>query len=132
MNGTRHHYNQNLFSKWLLIAVLFLSFFKFAVTTRQSSIKPEVQQTTLLVGNPIRFVKSIIFNSTLQLICNRGVASFFLVAPQVNLILLHSGQIHTRLEIYSGAKFAGIINGFFYRAKTISPNTRDDPASSLG
>lgn len=132
MNDTRHHNNQNLFSKWLLIAALVLSFFTFGVPARQSSIKPEAQHTTLLVGNPKCFVKSILFNNTLQHIYNKCVTSSFLVASSVNSIVLRSRQINTRLKNHSGPKFTGIQKGFFYRAKTISPNTGDDPFSSLG
>ncbi len=132
MNDTRNRYNQNLFSKWLLIAVLFLSFFTPGVPTGKSSIKPGAQHTTLLADNPIRFAKSITFNSALRRIYTRGSASSFLVAPPVNLILLHTRQIHTRLEIRSCARLTGTINGFFYRAKAISPNSGDDPFPALG
>jgi hypothetical protein len=131
MNNPRH-YNQNLFSKWLLIAVLFLSFFTFGVPTGQSSIKPEAQQTTLLVGNPARFARSTSFNSTLPRICNKGVANSFLVATALNLINLHSRQINTRLKNHSRFKSTGIQNGFFYCTKAISPNTGDDLLPLLG
>jgi hypothetical protein len=132
MDNNRHHYHQNLFSKGLLIAVLFFGFFTFGVPARQSSIAPEGQLTTLLVGNPTRFVKSITFNKALQHVYKKGVAKSFLVAPVLNLINLHSRQINTRFKTHSGPDLTRIQNGFVYHVKALTSNTGDDPVSSLG
>ncbi len=132
MNDTRHHNNQNLFSKWLLIAALFLSFFTFGLPAGQSSIKPQARQTTLLVCNPTRFIKSITFNKALRHLNNKHAVNSFLAAFSVNLIILHSRLVNTRLEIHSRPNLTWIQNGLVYHVKTNTANTGDDLTPSLG
>ena len=127
MSNKGHHNFQCTFSKWLLAAVLFLSFFTFGAPPLQSLIKPDAQQTTLLVSNSKCFVKSITYNRALQHVCSKHPATYFLVAPALNLINLHSRQINARLKNHAGPNLTRIQNGFFYRIKTPSPNTGDDP-----
>ena len=132
MNNARHHNNQNLFSKWLLIAALVLGFFTFGLPTGQSSIKPGAQQTTLLFSNSKCFVKSTPFNKTLQHLNNKHAANSFLVASALNLILLHSRQTNTCLKNHSGPNLTWIQSGFVYQVKTNTANTGDNPVPSLG
>jgi hypothetical protein len=132
MSNTSQHNYKNIISKWLLAALLLLSFFTFGASSLQSSIKHDGKQTTLLVSSSKRFVKSISFDRALQRLYCKHPAISFLVAPALNLINLHSRQINMSLKKHTGPNLTRTQKGFFYQIKTTSPNAGDDPVLCLG
>jgi len=133
MNSNRHPNYQNAFTKCVLAAVLFLSFFVFSGLAIQSRATQDIQQTTLLVNRPNRLVKSISFNGALRhTYCKHRDHPVFVI-PVFNLANLHSLQTKTSVISHcSPGMFIRKQACFFYRVKTIPQNTSDEPVIALG
>jgi hypothetical protein len=131
MKNTRIHNYQNLFSKWLLAAVLLLSFFNFSGFVIQTQQKPNAPQTTLVQSNQNRVVKTIAYQRALIHTQNRlNPLSFFFISS-INLSEVHSRQVKAQITNYCNLNIPHLQTRFFYQHKTIPQNTSDDPAISL-
>ena len=131
MNNTWQHKHKNALSKLMVAGLLFLGLFAFSGLTAQGQVKPGVQRTTLLVSNPAGIVKSINFKNAHGLKGNpcRSMAA---VIVEDNRTERLSRQIHICIKNHSSPNSRANTVCFFYRAKTISPDTGDEPAIFLG
>jgi hypothetical protein len=130
-NALKNKY-QNTFSKWLLAAVLLLSFFTFSGLAVQRQAKQDAQQTTLIVSKSTRIVKSISFNGAFRHCYAQYKTTTWLVAPFLNLVNQHNRQISIKIKNHSGSNSPVIQTCFFYRVKAVSQNTGDAPILPLG
>jgi hypothetical protein len=131
MNNTRTYNYQNPFSKWLLAAVLLLSFFTFSGLVVQTRAKPNTLQTTLVQINQNRVVKSIAYQRALIHTQNRLNTLPFFVMSSINLSEVHSRQVKAQISDYRSLNIPSLQTCFFYQHKTIPQNTSDDPAFAL-
>ena len=130
MNTQIHKY-QNLFSKWLLAAVLLLSFFNFSGFVVQTQQKPNAQQTTLVQNPQNRVVKSIAYKRALIHAKNKLNAHSFFIISSINLSEIHNRQVKTQLNYYRCLNIPYLQTCFFYQHKTIPQNASNDPANYL-
>jgi len=130
MNTRKHNY-QNLFSKWLLAAVLLLSFFNFSGLVIQTQQKPGAPQTTWVQNTRGHIVKSISYQRALIHTQNRLNPISLFVLSSVNLSEIHSRQIKSQITDCSSLNMLCAQACFFYQHKTIPQNTSDDPAIAL-
>ena len=121
MNITRNNY-QNLFSKWLLAAVLILSFFTFSGLVVKQQPKFAAQKTELVKANESRAAKSITFNRALRQIPGNFNTQGTFFAQIISLARVHSGQV--KMQFINCRLHKALPAGFFYRYKTI-PNSND-------
>jgi hypothetical protein len=131
MNNTRTYNYQNPFSKWLLAAVLLLSFFTFSGLVVQTQAKPNALQTTLVQINQNRVVKSITYKRALGHTQNRLNTFSFFVTSAIDLSELHSRQVKTQISDHRGLNIPSLQTCFFYQHKTIPQSTSDNPAIAL-
>ncbi|HAL82086.1 MAG TPA: hypothetical protein DCO83_07510 [Mucilaginibacter sp.] len=85
----QHHKYKETLSKWLLAAILILSFFAVSGSGTQGPANKFTRQTTLLAGKSGRPVKSIAYYRAVRQVYRQQVANCFLVLPALNLIKLH-------------------------------------------
>jgi hypothetical protein len=128
----QHHKYKETLSKWLLAAILILSFFAVSGSGTQGPANKFTRQTTLLAGKSGRPVKSIAYYRAVRQVYRQQVANCFLVLPALNLIKLHSRQIGIRLKNNAGPNLTLQQQSSFYRSKTIPSNKADEPVTSLG
>ncbi len=124
MNITRNDY-QRLFSKWLLAAVLILSFFTFSGPGVRSQPKFAAQKTEFVKANESRSVKTISFSRALKQIPGSlpQLPAFF-----VRVISL--AQIHgllAKTQFINCQDRNALPPVFFYQHKTIPNNNGDEP-----
>jgi hypothetical protein len=124
MNITRNNY-ERLFSKWLLAAVLILSFFTFSGPAVGSQPKFAAQKTELVKPNESRTVKTISFNRALKQI--QGNLTLFAVffVRVISLAQIHSLQAKTHFINCQHRNAVPAV--FFYQHKTIPNNNGDEP-----
>jgi hypothetical protein len=128
----QHHKYKETLSKWLLAAVLILSFFAVPGPGTNSPANHFTLQTNMLAGKSGHPIKSITYYRAVRHVYGQQVANCFLVLPAVYLIKLHSRQIAICLKNNSGPNLPMQQKAFFYRSKTIPSNNADEPAPSLG
>jgi len=127
MSIIRQYNSKGLPSKWLLTVVLLLTFFTFSGFGVNGQIRLCKPQTTLVVSYRSEVIKSINYNRLLitPQLKNSTFSAF------VDLSDLYSHQIKTRLTILSGYHLQ-LQTHLFYKVKTTSSATDDDPAVILG
>jgi len=128
----QHHKFKEMISKWLLAAILILSFFAVSGSTTHSTANQFTRQTTLLTGKCCHPVKSMAYYRAVRQFYGQQAANCFLVLPAVNLIKLHSLQTSIRLKNNSGPSLPLQQKAFFYRSKTIPSNKVGEPVAYLG
>lgn len=121
MNVTRNDY-ERLFSKWLLAAVLILSFFTFSGLVVKQQPKFAAQKTELVKANEGRIVKSITFNRALRQIPGNFNTQGTFSVQIISLAKVHSGQ--AKMQFINCRLHKTLPAGFFYQYKTI-PNSND-------
>ncbi|MFI5140043.1 MAG: hypothetical protein ACHQIM_19645 [Sphingobacteriales bacterium] len=121
-----------MFAKWLLAAVLILSFFAVSGSRNFSTANLFTRQTTLLAGKSGHLVKSITYCRAVRQVYGRQAANCFLVLPALYLIKLHSRQTGILLRNNSGPNLPLQQKAFFYRSKTIPSNNAGEPIAFLG
>ena len=123
MNITRNDY-QRLFSKWLLAAVLILSFFTFSGPGVRSQPKFAAQKTELVKANESRAIKTISFSRALkQIPGNLNPLAIFSVQV-INLAQIHSLQAKTQFINCQHRTTLPAV--FFYQHKTILDNNGEE------
>jgi hypothetical protein len=127
MNNTLCHNLKNTFSKWLLAAVLLLSFFTFSGVVVQTQIKLDKPQTTLVVNANTRVIKSVNYNRLL-------VPARF-ERPLISAFIRIS-RFHSQLVKIQTTKLSEVCipkqTALFYQPKITSKNADDHAAILLG
>jgi hypothetical protein len=131
MNNTRIHKCQNLFSKWLLAAVLLLIFFNFSGLVTQTQQKPDAPQTTWVQSTRGHIIKSISYQRALIHTPNRLNPISLFAISSVNLSVVHSRKVRSQIIDCSSLNVPSAQACFFYQHKTIPQNTSDDPSIAL-
>lgn len=122
----RQYNSKRLSSKWLLAVVLLLTFFTFSGFGVQDQTKPGKPQTTLVASYRSEVIKSISYNRLLiSCLKNKSFPAF------IDLSDLYSQQVKTSLSVLSGY-YIRLQTHLFYKIKTTSSGTDDDPAIILG
>ena len=124
MKITRNDYKR-LFSKWLLAAVLTLSFFTFSGPAVGPQLKFAAQKTELVKLNESRAVKTISFSRALkQIPGNLGPFGVFSV-QLISLAQIHS--LRAKTQFINCQHHTAPLAIFFYQHKTIPNNSGDEP-----
>jgi hypothetical protein len=131
MKNTRIYNYQNLLSKWLLAAVLLLSFFSVSGFVIQTQQKPCAPQTTWVQTRQNRLAKSITYKRALSHTHNRLNSPSFFILSSINLSAMHSRQLKVQMTDRCNPDIPGLSTLLFYQHKTIPQNTSDDPAIAL-
>lgn len=124
MNITRNDY-ERLFSKWLLAAVLVLSFFTFSGPGVRPQPKFAVQKTELVKPNESHAVKTISFSRALKQIQGSHNPLAVFSVQVISLAQIHSMWVHTQLVNCQHRN--ALPAAFFYQHKTIPNNNGDEP-----
>jgi len=127
MNITRNDY-QRLFSKWLLAAVLILSFFTLSGLGVRSQPKFAAQKTELVKANESRAIKTISFARALKQIPGSLNTVEIFSVQVINLAQIHSMRAQTQFMNHQQRTSLPAV--FFYQHKTI-PNTNGDEPIAL-
>lgn len=131
MKNTRTYNYQTLLSKWLLAAVLLLSFFSFSGFVIQTQQKPGAPQTTWVQSSQNRVAKSITYKRALSQTHYRLNTFSFFVLSSINLSEMHSKQVKVQMIGRCNPDIPGLSTLLFYQRKTSPKNTSDDPAIAL-
>ncbi|WP_295798518.1 hypothetical protein [Mucilaginibacter sp.] len=124
MNITRNDY-QRLFSKWLLAAVLILSFFTFSGPGVRSQPKFAAQKTEVVKANESCSVRTISFSRALKQIPLGFSPSAIFSARVISLAQIHGVLAKTRFINCQYCTRPRAV--FFYQRKTIPNNNGDEP-----
>jgi len=124
MNITRNDY-ERLFSKWLLAAVLLLSFFTFSGPTVRLQPNFAAQKTELIKANESHAVKTISFSRALKQIQGSHNPLAVFSVQVISLAQIHSMWVHTQLVNCQHRN--ALPAAFFYQHKTIPNNNGDEP-----
>jgi hypothetical protein len=128
----QHHKYKETLSKWLLAAILILSFLAVSQSGTQNPANQFARQTTLLAGKSGHQVKSIAYCRAVRQVYAQQAANCFLVLPALNLVKLHSRQSDILLKNNSGPNLPLQQKAFFYQSKTIPSNSAAEPIAFLG
>jgi hypothetical protein len=119
-------------SKWLLAAILVLSFFTFSGIVLKPQAAGYVQRTTLHAYPRAVLVRSISYRrAQCQFYKNHSTRSFFTIST-FDLSRIYSRQISNRINSLSMSYKSRPKTDFFFPVKTFPQNAGDHPALHLG
>ena len=115
------------YSKWLFVTFLVLSFFTFSGFISQTQINPGKPQTTLVIRSFSRLVKNINYKRAVIPAQPKYLSLFSIV---------NADHLYTQLVKIRTKELKGTVlfpqTLLFYRTKSISQNTGDEPAILIG
>lgn len=123
---------KNNSSKWLLMAILLLSFFTFSGIVLKPQARLYVQQTTLVANPQTRFVRSISYKRAALGIYNGCSTRPFFAKSTFNISRMHSHQIRTCINSLEMSYRCRPKTAFFFPTKTFLQDASDYPIISLG